>query len=281
MTEKFRRLRHVVAGRSRSDTAVRRQNVPARPVESERVARLFGRHPHERLHGVLTAVVEFDGATYFVPRYGAHRQVAKQILRRRYAAPELHHFVETVMTRRPGSMVHAGTFFGDMLPSFSRKTTGLVYAFEPVLENYLLAREVTVENELRNVMLLHAGLGAGPAIAMIETLRPGRVHRGGSSKVITDPTRRSFSPQPITLLSIDQFAIGDLTLIQLDVEGYELAVLQGAVETIKNHQPVIVVEDDRRNCSDFLNTLGYSLVAHLGRDQIYLTDADAAGFADL
>jgi FkbM family methyltransferase len=244
------------------------------------VDRLFERHPHRRMFGIVTAVVEFDGALYFVPRYGAHRPVARSILRQTYVEPRLHRLVETLMARRPGSMIHAGTFFGDMLPSFSRKTAGVVYAFEPVIENYLLARAVMDENDLRNVMLVHAGLGAGPGLARIETRGPLR-HRGGSCKVITDPATRTFRLQPITLLSIDQFAIEDLSLIQLDVEGYELPVLQGAVETIERQQPVIVIEDDRRNCSELLNELGYLKVARIGRDHLYLTESDAADFPDL
>lgn len=252
-----------------------------RVAERAQVEELFARHPHRRLFGIRAAVVEFDGATYFVPRYAAHRPTAKAILLGNYTVPELHRFVATVMERRPGSMVHAGTFFGDMLPSFSRKTTGSVYAFEPVLQNYLLARATMVESELHNVILIHAGLGAGTGLATLETRGEGGRHRGGASYVVTDLSKRMFAPQLTTLLAIDQFAIDDLSLIQLDVEGYELPVLEGALKTIKKRQPVIVIEDDRRNCLDFLATLGYSSVARIGRDQVYLAEADAAAFKDL
>ena len=245
-----------------------------------RYHRLFARHRHRRVSGIRTAVVEFDGAVYFVPRYGVHRPCAGLILQERYAAPGLHRLVEMVMKRRPGSMIHAGTFFGDMLPSFSRKTPGLVYAFEPVVENYLLARAVMIENGLDNVVLINAGLGAGPGVARIKTRGRSGLHRGGSSQVISDSVRRA-GVQPITLHSIDQFALADLSLIQLDVEGYELPVLEGAVNSIQRHQPVIVVEDDRRNCSDLLHQLGYSQVASIGRDHVYMTDSDAARFSDL
>jgi FkbM family methyltransferase len=247
---------------------------------AERIERLFSVHPQQRTYGIRTAVVRFDGAVYYVPRYGAHRPVARRILRGGYAAASLHELVETVMSRRPGSMVHAGTFFGDMLPSFSRKTPGTVYAFEPVLENYLLARTATIENDLQNVILMHAGLGTSPGLARIETHGRFR-HRGGSSQIVAHAEKQTFRVQPISLVSIDQFDIGDLSLIQLDVEGYEMPVLQGAVESIKKHQPVIVIEDDRNNCARFLHGLGYAEVARVGRDHVYLTDSGAAQFPDL
>jgi FkbM family methyltransferase len=247
---------------------------------AERIESQLSRHTQKRLFGIRTPVVQFDGAVFYVPRYAAHRPVARRILRKEYVSAPLHDLVEMVMTRRPGSMVHAGTFFGDMIPSFSRKTPGMVYAFEPALENYLLARAATTENDLRNVMLLHAGLGSAPGLARIETRGRFR-HRGGGSQVISNPARKTFRVQPIPLVSIDQFAIADLSLIQLDVEGYELPVLQGAVETIKTRQPVIVIEDDRKNCSEFLGELGYTEVAQIGRDHVYLTESAAAEFPEL
>lgn len=225
-------------------------------------------------------MVQFDGAVYYVPRYGAHRPVARRILHKQYVSQPLHDLVETVMTRRPGSMVHAGAFFGDMIPSFARKTPGTLYAFEPVLENYLMARTATTENDLPNVMLMHAGLGTEPGLARIETRRRFG-HRGGTAQIVSDLARPTFAVQPIALVSIDQFAIADLSLIQLDVEGYELPILQGAVETIKKRRPVIVIEDDRKNCAGFLGGLGYAEVAQIGRDHVYLTESAAVEFPEL
>jgi len=115
-----------------------------------------------RVFGIATKVVRFDGSVYFVPNYAAHRPVAQNILNKHYEAPGLHRLVQQVMTAKPGSMISAGAFFGDMLPSFSRKTPGLVYAFEPVIANYLFARAIVAANDLRNVVLLHAALGAEP-----------------------------------------------------------------------------------------------------------------------
>lgn len=236
--------------------------------------------PTDPVFGIKTKTVCFDDAVYFVPAYAAHRPVSRSIMNKRYASPRLHSLVLDVMTRRPGSMVHAGTFFGDMLPSFSRKTPGTVYAFEPVIENYLLARAVVHENDLDNVVLLHAGLGTEVGLAWIETMRRHR-HRGGTSSIVRAPKSRMLRPQRTPILSIDQTGIENLSLIQLDVEGFELPILEGAVETIRAGEPVIVIEDDRNNCSGLLQELGYSEVARVGRDHLYVTEPDAALFSDV
>lgn len=236
-----------------------------------------------RVFGLDTTVVRFDGSVYYVPNYADHRPVAQKILGRRYVEPALHDLVQAVMARRPGSMISAGTFFGDMLPSFSGKTPELVYAFEPVIENYLLAREVVVANDLGNVVLLHAGLGAdpGPATARIATRRQGQRHLGGASRIISGSQQSEFFSQRVPMLAIDQLTVEDLSIIQLDVEGHELPVLKGAISTIEAHQPVIVIEDNQRNCPQFLSELSYVEVAQLGLDHVYLPEAIAAEAGEL
>jgi FkbM family methyltransferase len=236
-----------------------------------------------RIFGVDTTVVRFNGAVFFVPDYAAHRPVAKKILERRLVSPMLHLFVGDVMRRQPGNMIHAGTFFGDMLPSFSRKTSGTVYAFEPVLENYLLAHAVIASNQLPNVMLMHAGLAAESGTAEVETQR-GNKHYGGAARIVADPTRKPVRRQKVPLLTIDQFAIESLTLLQLDVEGFERQVLLGAIQTIRAQQPVIVIEDLRGDCADLLGELGYTEIGRAGNDHVYMTDACSArlgGIGDL
>jgi FkbM family methyltransferase len=248
-------------------TQVRRRRTPS------------GRGRRE-IFGIGTTVVRFSGSVFFVPDYAAHRPVSQRILGRRLVSPALHLLVREVMARRPGSMVHAGTFFGDMLPSFSRKTTGTLYAFEPVMENYLLARAVMTSNSLENVLLLHAGLAADAGLAQVQTHR-GKRHYGGAARIVSDPTKNAFRPQPVPVMSIDQFHIDDLSLVQLDVEGFELPVLQGAVNTIRACEPVIVIEDNRNNCAGLLAALGYQEVGRIDNDHLYLPASAVDEFGDL
>lgn len=241
-------------------------------MDAARSKRLYATYPQEDVNGIQAAVVSFDDAVYFVPKYALHRPVARKILRKKRAAEELHSLVEGVMEWRPGNMLHAGTFFGDMLPSFSRKTPGVVYAFEPVLENYLLARQVTERNDLDNVLLFHAGLAERARAGRVETRGPVR-HRGGTAFVVSDPERPTHATQRVALISVDQLAIDDLSLVQLDVEGFDRQVLEGALETIARNEPVIVLEESRDDCAELMRSLGYTRCAQVGRDHLYLTSA--------
>lgn len=190
----------------------------------------------------------FEGSTFFLPGYALHRPACRDLLAGRFYEPKTHRLIPAILRELGGNMVHAGTFFGDMLPSFAR-TNARIYAFEPVLENYVLARLCVIENELENVVLFHAALGEGQGTVRMDTGE--EIHSGGASSV-------SDSGQITTIVSIDSISPENVSVIQLDVEGYELHALKGASATIERDSPVILIEDNKGNCAPFLTGKGYA-----------------------
>lgn len=205
--------------------------------------------PALRHYGITYYKKRVGTHTFSVPVYAEHRPAARSIIGGVLYEPDTHRLVEELMRHRPGDMVHAGTFFGDMLPSFSAKCGGCVYAFEPVLENYILAKLTLQANNLKNVFLMNCGLGAKFGTAYIDVGSPW-FHRGGSSKI-------SDQGQPTSLMPIDSLGLTDVSIIQLDVEGFELPALEGARATIERCLPYILIEDNFENCSPFLAELNY------------------------
>lgn len=185
---------------------------------------------------------------FYLPRYALHRPACREVLNGRLHEPETHALVTKLLSSRSGDMIHAGTFFGDMLPSFSRACQGTVYAFEPVLENYVLAKLCVESNKLGNVALFNAGLGEEVGVGHVDTGTS--IHRGGECEI-------SESGQTTTIMSIDLLGLSDLAVLQLDVEGYELPALKGAASTLRRCRPVVLIEDDKAECSGFLEALGY------------------------
>lgn len=70
--------------------------------------------------------------------------------------------------------------------------------------------------------------------------------------------------------TLDQFDLPDVRYIKIDVEGYELKVLKGAVNTIQKYRPLIVIEQNGQDerfghsesgeASQFLINLDYEIV---------------------
>ncbi len=82
----------------------------------------------------------------------------------------------------------------------------------------------------------------------------------------------------IPTIRIDDLNLDNCDFIQLDVEGYQLFVLMGAIETIKKFKPVISIElewanrynIDEKEIISFLTNLGYYKVDTYTSDNIYV-----------
>ncbi|WP_342075977.1 FkbM family methyltransferase [Yoonia sp. SS1-5] len=234
--------------------------------------------------GLDASLYEVDGATYIVPDKHADHPYGKRIRVGEYYEPKLHKFVTRHLKNRPGSMIHAGTYIGDMLPRFSQAAT-MLYAFEPDLENYLIAKSMVEINQLKNVYLLNAALAQkaevlGLVVEADGKHLKGRVQVARDELALSDRERDTIDRQNyVASIVIDQLGITDLSLLQLDVEGFEVTVLRGAEDTIRACQPAIVVEDKSPACVQYLTDLNYRLTpTNLNGNALFLPNA--AGRAD-
>ena len=62
---------------------------------------------------------------------------------------------------------------------------------------------------------------------------------------------------------LDNFNFNNISMIKIDVEGFELHVLRGAIESIKRNKPRIIIEtyskELRKGTNEILSSVGYSL----------------------
>ena len=142
-----------------------------------------------------------------------------------------------------GDIIHAGTYFGDMLPGFSQKCKGRVWAFEPVNISYRCA-EITckLNGGLGNVFLINSGLGSKQGLSIIRTANKDS-HLGGGAKIQSEINPDCIE-ETINLETIDQIIPKqrEVSIMQLDVEGYEIEALKGGIETIERCKPILILE---------------------------------------
>jgi FkbM family methyltransferase len=172
-------------------------------------------------------------------------------------------------------IVHAGTYFGDFLPPLA-EVAGNVWAFEPNPENYQCARITCELNRLANVELVHAALGSSRGSIWLKTEDEEGRSLGGASKVISDVEKVSSST--VDRLPIDEVIPGncELAVLQLDVEGYEAEALAGALESIRCHRPILVLESipEEPWFSEHLGPLGYHQTGSVGPNTVLTCDSD-------
>ncbi len=139
---------------------------------------------------------------------------------------------------------------------------GRVYAFEAAPENAEAIRH-------------NAGLNAIPNITVIAKAVSSHAGRG-RLQVVDDQSwskLEDYGEHPNTeqVIDVELIAIDDLvragelpppTLVKIDVEGAEIAVLEGMRETIASHRPAIVCElhDTHREFVELMSAVGYRLI---------------------
>lgn len=76
--------------------------------------------------------------------------------------------------------------------------------------------------------------------------------------------------QDIQMYRIDDLNLKELDLIALDVEGFEINVLKGAIEAIKKYKPIISIEANFYNdACKFLEENNYSKIDEVNGDWVY------------
>ncbi len=81
------------------------------------------------------------------------------------------------------------------------------------------------------------------------------LHRGNL------PDADSYIKLPVSVRTLDSFKLQDVTFIKADVEGHEIQLLSGAIETIRNNRPVVLIEvkpKNRKMVHQYFNELDYS-----------------------
>ncbi len=109
--------------------------------------------------------------------------------------------------------------------------TGKVYAFEPDPRSRILLEKNIKENNCRNVFVVKEALAAknGRATLLQDSANPGE-------SSLTSSTTKAQNTMVIATITLDQFVqknnIEYIDLIKMDIEGGEVAALQGATKTL-------------------------------------------------
>jgi FkbM family methyltransferase len=158
---------------------------------------------------------------------------------------------------------------------------GHAYAFEPTPDNVAAIRRNAELNEIPNLTVIDKAVSATTGRAQLQV-----VDDQSWSKLA------DYGDHPLTeqVLEVDTVAIDDLiaageikppTVVKIDVEGAELAVLEGMARTLAEFQPVVICElhDTHAEFVEFCRAHGYRAINLEGTIPVEESGASAHALA--
>lgn len=149
----------------------------------------------------------------------------------------------------------------------AEKRKGTVYAFEVQKKLYRALCGTAVLNDFDNLELYNVGLGS-----IETTLKIPKVNYEHNQDfgIVSLVNQNLADFDLIDVTTIDSLGFERLDLVKIDVEGMELDILKGGLETIKTHRPYFWIEHWLSNIAElkqyFINIGDYSLYRITGAD---------------
>lgn len=179
--------------------------------------------------------------SYCVPQSFMHRVVPQVLARGQVYEPRTLALLCNWAQR--GSVVSGGAFVGDFLPAIANSLPPgqRLISFEPNPISFAAARATIALNRLSNVDLHPVGVGAKSATMKLQISNDEGVLAAAARIAQNASATHSVEVQIVT---VDSLIAPDVSVavLHLDIEGFELPALQGAVNTLRRCLPLVVVE---------------------------------------
>jgi FkbM family methyltransferase len=142
-------------------------------------------------------------------------------------------------SKNAANVIFAGAYFGDQaIPVANNiRETGICHPFEPNKNNSELIMENAKLNNLSNVKINNLALWNKSGEKLVFE---------GEDALASTIEAKEATANALHTITIDDYMqqnkVGKVDLLMIDVEGSEIKVLQGAMEMLKQHKPVVVFE---------------------------------------
>jgi FkbM family methyltransferase len=226
----------------------------------------------------------YEGQVIVFRSVGENDHILGNMLRRGtfYELDVLERIRQRVKSRANGAAIDAGAFIGTHSTYFA-KFCGLspVVAFEANPNTFPLLKHNIAANYLTGTVIpVGKALGANPGYAVVDCAQTD--NQGGSAVSFVSEARQD--GVEVSTLDIEVQAssggVSNIALIKIDVEGAELAVLEGAMKTISACRPILCIEvhtlANLRKVISVLRHEDYWIIDCLGYSPTYILEPTTA-----
>lgn len=201
---------------------------PRMLLDSKTLARYLAAFPRERYRIYKTRA---NNRFYLDDR----KDIIKSTLRRGHPWEGRVRALLRKHARKGSTVVDAGAHIGTHAVDLGRLLgpKGRVYAFEPQRKIYReLVENLRLNKVASRVIPLRFALGSANKVIEMNRATPG--NEGG--------TAVGHGGDKAEVRTLDSFALQNISVLKIDVEGHETQLLLGAKKTIRTQHPVILIE---------------------------------------
>jgi FkbM family methyltransferase len=136
-------------------------------------------------------------------------------------------------------------------------SSGKVYSFEPISQNYEILQNVVRDGHLSNVQIFHAAVDQKPG--ELDMVIPDRQDFTGFYQARLAEWEELGRKERVKVVSLDDLMIDgtlkSVDFIKCDAEGNELRILLGASGLLKQYEPSLLLEVQRKKGAEVFNLL--------------------------
>ena len=175
-------------------------------------------------------------------KYSAPNEIAGYKYIGRY---NVHAFMDSTFTDedkefiKNKDLIDAGAYTGDTSIPIAKFTSKKVYAFEPFEESFEILKKNIDSNHIKNVVPVQKSLGNENGEMTLYL-------SGDNVQGITNnPHARKYDKElKVEEITLDKFVEEnnlDVGYVTVDVEGAEMELLEGAIDTLKSQKPILTI----------------------------------------
>ena len=219
-------------------------------------------------------LVKADGTQFLVFK---GQDLISNHLKKELYENDIHQLALKILLDKPdGLVLDIGANLGTFCVPLARKTPKLKFhAFEPQRIIYYQLCANTIINGLYNIECHHFGLSNDRNVLLLDVPDYATETNIGAFSIDKEVRKNEYeckttsTKEAITIFPLDEGGYKNVRLIKIDVEGHELEVIKGGIETIKaNNYPPIIFEawtwkpwyqEKRKALFDYLEGHGYKI----------------------
>ncbi|MEO0937357.1 MAG: FkbM family methyltransferase [Pseudomonadota bacterium] len=223
-------------------------------------------------------VVANEYGFYCVPKNYLRREVPQLLANGEVYEAKTLAFMRRISGR--GDIVSGGAFIGDFFPALSEALApgAALHSFEPNPLSFMAAQATIELNGLTNVKMNAVAVGSEPATLPLR-IAQGNQASAARARIVKQESADTGTIN-VPVVTLDELIPDDrhISVLHLDIEGFEIEALKGATGIVSRCKPIIILEGERHRrrvdyieaLTELLPDIGYRSAGLIERNAVYM-----------